>query len=278
MVLEYNSPQKFKDLKKLTHISKIYVQEKIDGSQFSFWFDEEWKFKSRNNILPSTDKQFKLAIDGVLAVSSNLDKSFLYRGEFLCKPRHNVMLYERVPKHNIVIFDIECNDTYLTPEECKKHCDKVDLEYVQIVSILDHVPEVKELDLTFKSMLGGEVEGVVLKSYDNKQFFKYVRETFKETRTINRVNSNNKTKLLEELAKGICTEARWHKAIQHLKEDNKELNTAEVCKEIHKDIEKEEMTIIQEFIKEHNLKYEDCRKQLMGLCCRGIHEWLQDKI
>src|SRR3990172_7407672 len=93
-------------------LDPVLVEEKIDGSQFSFGvFEDEHSSKfvrcrSKGvelNIL-APDKMFKPGVQWVLDNQDRLNVGWTYRGEYLCKPKHNALAYDRVPNNNIILF------------------------------------------------------------------------------------------------------------------------------------------------------------------------------
>jgi len=177
---------------------EIIVQEKIDGSQISFGMvdlgNDEWALKARSRnqqIAIADDKSmFKLAINTIVSLASKLQLGWTYRGEFLAKPKHNTLVYDRVPEGNIILYDIDKGDQdYCYPHELQTEANRLGLESVQYFGTLAEKPtiEVLKTKLDFKSALGNvTVEGIVLKNYnqfgrDKKVLMaKYVSEKFVE--------------------------------------------------------------------------------------------------
>ena len=97
----------------------VYVQEKVDGSQFSFGIDADGTVLTRSKgaeIFPETaDKLFKGAVEYVHSIKGLLTPGYTYRGEVLCRPKHNTLAYDRVPRHNVVIFDVNTGEEIYLP-------------------------------------------------------------------------------------------------------------------------------------------------------------------
>ena len=112
----------------------VIVQEKVDGSQFSFGvFDGGLKCRSRGKqiIINAPDKMFFNAIESLQLIKNKLHEGWLYRGEYLQKPHHNTLSYDRIPKYNIIIFDINIGEEeYLNYKDVKKECERIGLECV----------------------------------------------------------------------------------------------------------------------------------------------------
>src|SRR5690348_6531407 len=94
----------------------VQVQEKVDGSFFAFGLFEEpaqnneivLKARSKGAVIEpmAPPAMFKPAISAAVARQQLLHPGWQYRGETLCKPKHNSLQYDRVPKDNVILFDI----------------------------------------------------------------------------------------------------------------------------------------------------------------------------
>ena len=172
--MEINSYSKIYTLghKYLEHLLDgiVVVEEKVDGSQFSFKkVGDDLTFRSRgaNIYSQTTDKLFKGAVEYLVSIKDKIVDGWTYRGEVLHAPRHNILTYTRVPKHNIVIFDIDLSEgqNYLSPQGKAIEAMKLDLEVVPAF----YTGEIKDKDglaslLNEESFLGGcKVEGIVIK-------------------------------------------------------------------------------------------------------------------
>jgi hypothetical protein len=232
----------------------VLLEEKVDGSQFSFGLIEgELMCRSRGKqlILDAPEKMFAQAVEEVRQL--DLRPGWIYRGEYLQKPKHNTLAYERTPVHHIIGFDIMTGpETYLSYDEKHAEFDRIGLETVPIL----YEGEVTSLAMfnTFlerDSILGGcKIEGVVAKNYQvftgEKKIAigKYVSEAFKEVhsgewRKANPTNGDITQSLIEQYR----TEARWQKAVQHLRETGElagdPTDIGKLMKEANIDIERE---------------------------------------
>lgn len=267
----------------------VLVEEKIDGSQFSFGvIDGELICKSKGKVqfVDAPDKMFTKAIETAKELEPRLIPGWTYRGEYLEKPKHNALAYDRVPVKNIIIFDIDTGlETYLTPEEKRAEAERLGLETVPILmtGTIKNFGEFQEL-LEIKSILGNEkIEGVVVKNYS--QFTqekkvamgKYVSERYKEVqsgewRSANPTNQDFTNKLIYEYK----TEARWQKAIQHAKEngliEGSPRDIGILLKEIGQDVSKE----CSEEIKDKLYKYYWPKVQ-RGIIA-GFPEWYKEQL
>lgn len=213
----------------------VVVEEKVDGSQFSFGRrGEQLHFRSRGaTIYPETaDKLFKAAVEYVVSIKEKLIDGWTYRGEVLHAPRHNTLTYARVPRHNVVIFDIETDNgqNFLDPEDKSLAADALDLETVPMFHFgggLDMAALKNTMET--ESFLGGtKMEGVVIKNYhqfgeDKKVFMgKWVREEFKEIHQGAWKGANpSRSDVIEMMVNVYRNNARWEKAVQHLRDAGK---------------------------------------------------------
>lgn len=272
--------------------SDVVVQEKCDGSQFSFaLIDDELiaRSKGKDQTPPVTDKMFLPAIETVEAIKSNLRPGWVYRGEYLSKPKHNALTYERVPQRHVVLFDVDRGlEDYLSYGELCKEAERLGLEVVPLLA--EFGPgEVKSWDmlkqfLTYESFLGGpKVEGIVIKAYgrfgpDKKTLMaKYVSEAFKEVHDKEWKAANPSGKdALSTLVERLRTEARWQKAVQHLKENGQLQGTPQdigpLLKEVQQDILKEERERIQEAL--FNWAWQRISRGVVA----GLPEWYKERL
>jgi hypothetical protein len=290
---KYQSPEALKKAKvdKLFDTNYICImQEKLDGSQLSFYINDmdEITFMSRNQEVKMEDnnKLFKMALESIREnVYVNLNPEYIYRGECIVKPRHNVMTYKRVPKHGFVLFDIQRKEdkSFLEPIDVFEEALKCDLECVKSRFIVTKTQELPTDYLDMESMLGGPIEGVVFKNYWLKEnevaMYKHVIPKFEETREDLTLQKKNNNELNLLIAKSVCTEARWVKACQHLLEAGKELTPSNVSEEIKTDVVTEEIQTIMTILREHKgveaEKYwTEKKSMILGACCRGLYVWL----
>ncbi len=234
----------------------IIVEEKVDGSQFSFGIvDGELSARSKGSdlVIESPEKMFTKGIETVKELEGVLTPGWIYRGEYLQKPKHNTLMYGRVPERNIIIYDIMIGpEAYLGPDEKAAEAARIGLECVPMFALPDvmNVEVLKEL-CARESVLGGvHMEGVVMKNYfqfgpDKKVLLaKYVREEFKEAhRTAWKAANPNQGDVVDQMIAIYKVEARWRKAVQHLREKGELTDSPKdigpLMKEIPADILKE---------------------------------------
>src|ERR1043166_6393267 len=104
-------------------LDPVLVEEKVDGSQFSFGVfnpDEEWnglRCRSKGvqlNVF-APDRMFEKGGDVVKGLAGSLRPGWTYRTEYLAKPKHNALAYDRIPRHHIIVFDINTgHEEYLS--------------------------------------------------------------------------------------------------------------------------------------------------------------------
>jgi len=268
----------------------ILAEEKIDGSQLSFMRvgDEVFIRSHRKQlVLDGPLGMFELAVKSVKDRAHWMQENWIYRGEFLNKPRHNHLCYDRVPEGNIIIWDVDTNggQNYLSWTEKQKAADDIGLEVVPML----YEGEVKDLDQLMELMelpsgLGGsKIEGIVFKNYsrfcpDGKIMMgKHVSEQFKESQRITfRAENPTQGDILQRLIVQYRTPARWAKAVQHLKEDgvltDSPKDIGPLLKELNKDIEEE----CREEIKEYLYKW--ARKEILRGAGKGLPEWYKEQL
>lgn len=268
----------------------VIIQEKVDGSQFSFGLrDGEVFFRSKGAEIYEANPEplFKLAVNNVLAVKHQLTEGRTYRGEFLAKPKHNTLKYGRAPSNNIVLFDIDVGDE-----------DPMDYESVAVEAEylgFDVVPRffegtwsrgadgLRELLETDSFLGGSKVEGVVVKSFDQygldkkRLMGKYVSEAFKEVHGKEWKKANpGQSDIVTSIIERNRTDARWHKSMQHLRDAGQLTDSPRdipfLMRETAQDVLKEEREAIME-----DLWKWAWPKISRGLTA-GMAEWYKDRL
>ena len=266
----------------------VVVEEKVDGSQFSFGlFGDELKLRSRGRVFSvhDADNLFHAAVATVLELRDRLHEGWTYRGEYLRTPRHNTLAYGRVPAKHIILFDINVgNEKYVDRRGLEEEAGLLGLEPVPVLYTgpLTDVEVLRDL-LALPSVLGGEIEGVVVKNHhrfgaDGKALMgKYVREDFKERNDKAWKQANpKKGDVVQQLCEAYRTEARWEKAVQHLR-DRGELGSspqdiASLIREVHRDIDEECKQEIADVL------YRWAAKQIKRSATRGLPEWYKGRL
>lgn len=269
--------------------SEVLIEEKIDGSQFSFGvIDGELQCRSKNKqiILDAPEKMFGQAIDVALHLAKFLTPNWVYRCEYLEKPKHNILAYSRVPEQNLILYDINTGlEEYMSPVEKASYARALGLETVPLLyqGIVENFEMFKGF-LERESVLGGcKIEGVVVKNYSlftqekKVALGKYVSEDFKEKHTKQWGESNpSQGGFVLKLANQYRTEARWRKAIQHLREqgllDNSPKDIGLIIKEVGQDILKEEENEIKDALFQHFWK------QMNRTITSGLPDWYKQEL
>lgn len=228
------------DLLKYPHT----IEEKVDGSQFSFGkfpvadgaLTLRVRSKGAEMNIDAPEKMFTKAVETVKALAPLLHVGWTYRAEYLAKPKHNTLIYDRVPNMHLILFDVSTGDQeWLGPAEKRREADRLGLEYVPPLggSPNGGTTTLEALRLILDnttSVLGGQlIEGIVVKPLvelygpDKKTLMgKFVSERFKEAhKHAWKETSPSSGDILDRLAKTYTTEARWMKAVQHLREAGK---------------------------------------------------------
>jgi len=269
---------------------EVEVTEKVDGSQFAFGkVNGELFLRSKGAQLyvDNPEKMFREGIDYVCSIQDELPDNVCFYGEYLKSPKHNTLKYNRIPKNHIILFGASSPAGDLFDPQFYNYAEKLNLEVVPRKTIKINSPdELREL-LNQESVLGGcHVEGVVVKNY-TRQFLlggqpmplmagKFVSEAFKEVHR-NRWGTEEKgSSKWATFCMSFKTEARWHKAVQHLAEtgelDNSPKDIGKLLKEINIDIETEEKEAIKEFL------WNQHKRDIMSLATNGFPEWYKQQL
>ena len=265
----------------------VLVQEKIDGSQFSFGrFEGELKVRSKGATINATypESMFAKAVEVVRGL--DLHDGWTYRAEYLAKPKHNALAYDRVPKNHLILFDINTmEEEYLNQNALLAEAERIGLEVVPMLGLsIVNDPNALLVFLQNISILGGQkIEGVVIKNYekfgeDKKVLMgKYVSEAFKEVHSKEwRVSNPSKSDVVQSITDGLRTPARWAKAVQHLREagqiTDSPADIGPILKEIHRDIEEECAEMIRDTL------YKWAKSKILRGAAAGAPEWYKEQL
>lgn len=269
----------------------VTVEEKVDGSQFSFGLIDgvlRARSKGAELNLVAPEKMFLAGIKRAqeLADEGRLHDGWTYRGEYLAKPKHNTLVYSRIPNGHIILFDIATDEeSYLDYNAKAAEAERLDLEVVPRLHegiVADQ--EMFRALLDTPSILGGQkVEGVVVKNYakfgpDKKTLMgKFVSEQFKEVHAGEWRNANpTQGDIVQRLIEKYRTPARWQKAAQHLAErgelsgDPRDIGL--LMREVPLDVEKEEVEAIKDAL--YEFAWPKVRRGLTA----GLPEWYKDEL
>ena len=234
----------------------VLVEEKVDGSQISFGVFPEVdglrvKSKGAPINLQAPMAMFARAVEVIRDLP--LTPGWTYRAEYLAKPKHNALAYDRIPKQHLCLFDInDGHESYMPYEAKAREAERLGIDVVPLLH-QGLVPDVQAFRafLDRESILGGQkVEGVVIKNYarfgpDKKVLMgKFVSEHFKEVHASEwKLENPKQGDILEALIQRLRTPARWQKAVQHLAErgalETSPRDIGPLLTEVGVDVEKE---------------------------------------
>lgn len=271
---------------------EVVIQEKVDGSQFSFQIKNgeiECRSKGAQLNVVAPDKMFSAGVEVVKSLADKLQPGFVYRGEYLQRPKHNTLVYDRTPNNHIILFDIEDTNLgegyFLSPVAMQLEAQRLGLEVVPTLfhGRVENVEVLRKL-LDTVSVLGGQkIEGVVVKNYakftDDKKVMmgKFVSEAFKEVHQGEwKKNNPTQSDIMAQLVASYKTPARWAKAVQHLKEAGKiegsPKDIGHIIKEVGEDVERECKDDIKQVL--YDYFWPQLRRQLTG----GLPEWYKEQV
>lgn len=268
-------------------LDNVIVEEKIDGSQFNFLKTNNGLeiHSHRQKLIPEAAHMFQEGVDYLLEIQDKLHPGWVYRGEYLKKPKQNSINYDRIPNNHVMIFDIDRADQdYLPYDEKVEEAKRLGFEAV---------PKLLEGKLSFEdfeallertSVLGGaKIEGVVIKNYsrfgkDGKALMgKYVSEKFRElSRHTERIRNPGAGDIKLKLGERYRTEARWEKALIHLREDGKITGELKDIGLLVKEVPRDILEECEEEIKQtlFDWAWRDLQRKVIA----GIPEWYKNKL
>lgn len=289
----WHSPQKIHSIghNLITGIfeNEVLIEEKVDGSFFAFGiFNGKLKVRSKGVEINPVDLggMFAKAVETVKSIQHLLTDGFTYRGEYLSKPKHNTLAYDRNPNKHIILFDIcSAEEVYLSYTDKVAEANRLGLEVVPVIyQGKVESPNTLLALLDTISVLGGQkIEGIVIKNYtkfgvDHKAMFgKYVSEAFKEIHGKDWKDRNpSRQDVVQVLGDSLRTPARWHKSIQHLKEKGLLTNSPKDIGLLMKEV-KEDITIeAQDHIKTELYNY--FIRDILGITVKGLPEFYKEEL
>ena len=272
----------------------VEVTEKVDGSQFVFGRTDEGEFvmRSKGRVIyeESVDKMFAPAVEAALGRASAIDNGQVLYCEYLRAPKHNTLRYERTPLGHLMLFGASW-------DHGTRFAGWADLEHIAWdldidVAPLLHEGEVASVSelvgyLERESYLGGTtIEGVVVKNYAQPFLLggqpiplmcgKFVSEAFKEKHLAGWSKEHTARGKWDVFRDGFRTEARWEKAVQHLRDDGRLENAPRdigpLIKEIQRDITEEEIDTIKDFL------WREFGSTLLRTATAGVPEWYKRRL
>lgn len=269
---------------------EVEITEKLDGSQFGFGIingELIVRSKGKEQNLDNPDRMFRLGVEYVKSIEGQLTENAFYYGEYLEKPRHSTLAYDKVPRNNIALFAVNMGGIFREYAFIEHEANRLKIDAMPLIYQGKSSPEhVLELVDGVSYLGGSQREGVVVKNYKEWQYLdriyfpimagKFVTEKFKEVHNKDWKKNNTGKGKMEMLLSQYKSEARWNKAIQHIKE-NGELegsprDIGNLIKEIRKDVVEEE----KESIKAHlwALFGDDFQRAAVD----GFPQWFKEKL
>ena len=273
---------------------EVEITEKVDGSQWAFGkIDEQIHMRSKKKaqFVGAIDNMFTAAADCILDRAADIPEGLTFYCEYLRKPKHNTLAYDITPRNHLALFGIsDASGQFVSDyDSLQEAANFLEIDVVPLL-FKGKINSAAELTafLERESYLGGPtIEGVVVKNYSKDLLIggqalpimagKFVSEKFKE--------KNHGAKWAREhtgkgkwqvFCEGFRTEARWQKAIQHLR-DNGELlgepkDIGPLLKEIQRDIMEEDGELIRkELMKQFG-------RELISTATKGFPEWYKQQL
>lgn len=270
----------------------VYVEEKIDGSQFSFGIAEDGELKVRSKgcvmVLDAPEKMFSFAVETVKKLGPLLHPGWTYRGEYLRSAKHNTLAYDRFPKDHIILFDVEIGECeFLSYPEKYEEALRLGLEIVPLLfqGVVENIEQFRSFLETTSTLGGQKVEGVVIKPIGYNLFDvqkkvlmgKFVSEAFKEAHAGEwKAANQTPTDILMMLGAKYGVQARWQKAVQHLMEAGNITDSPQdiglLMREVPTDVKKECEAEIRDQL------FDFAWPHISRMLTRGLPEWYKDRL
>lgn len=271
---------------------EVEITCKLDGSCFHFGlFDGELKCSSKNKeiILDNPEKMFEEAVNYIISIKDKLPNNVQFTAEYLKKPKHNTLKYDRIPKNHLMLFAVHKDQEYISDHETlEKYANSLDIDVAPLL-YYGKIETIDRLNLLLdtESYLGGiKIEGIVVKNYNKAVDIgghiyeimcgKLVSEKFKEVNNKEWKANNTRKGKFETLLESYRTEARWLKAVQSLRdageleEDPKDIG--KLIKYIQQDIVDEEKEEIKDKL------WNIFKDQILRKSTAGAPEWYKSKL
>lgn len=272
---------------------EVVIQEKVDGSLFGFGVtdDDQLTVRSKGKVMDidGPDAMFLKAVDYVKSIKQELlsypRNDIYFYCEYLQKPKHNVLSYEKIPQNHLVLFDALVGGKWADRAQLLKFGELWSIDVIPELYRGEATPDTIKSLLGTQSFLGKEIiEGVVIKNYNQNfmlggqiftLFTKYVREEFKERHVVEWRDKKPRGQL-DEYLKAFKSEARWQKAIIHAKELGKLQNAPQdigmLLEMIQRDVEEEEKENIKDFL------YKCFIKDILRSSTKDFPMWYKDQL
>lgn len=258
----------------------VEVTEKVDGSQIGFGvIDGELIIRSKGSLIvpQQPNNLFKNATEYIITIKDRLEPDWFYYGECLQSPRHNKLKYDRVPRNNIALYGVKDDKGgFHGWEMVKSIAEGLNIDCVPILGKGCYTVEELEELLEIKSFLGGDIEGIVIASPFISA--KLVRQEFKEVMRKKKVKSvqGDTDKAIHEVFSAFCTQSRWDKAIQHLRESGEIVGSSKdiglIIREIQRDVLEEEESYLKELL------WSMFRRKFLSAVVEGFPKYYQERL
>ena len=270
---------------------EVEISEKIDGSQFVFGkIEGEVYIRSKGSLLwfENPEKMFSHAIDYIDSIREKIPEGFVYYCGYLKNPKHNTLAYERVPINHLILFGVALKGSDKFYKNIDQFAETLDIEPIPILyrGSINSIEEILQFTERISVLGKSQIEGIVVKNY-SKPFLlggqpipimagKYVCEKFKEVHREKWSSENTAKGQWETFKESFRTEARWNKAVQHLKERGElEISPRDIgklIKEIQIDIQEEEKENIKNWL------YQHYGKEIIRKATAGFPEWYKEEL
>jgi hypothetical protein len=272
---------------------EVRIEEKTDGSQLSVMkSDGLMLYRTRKTeLFPETDdKLFKKAVTWFEDMKDLLPEGVIFRCEAIMGPRHNHLTYEYPPESGFVLWDLEdpvTGDVWSAPERLRScyNWGLLGLEPLFIGSpgVGSQAVEFFRSWLGKPSFLGGKMEGIVIKPLEfthvpdtmKRLAVKLVNEEYREEQSKSfRSDNPTKSDIIMQIGERYAVEARYRKAVQHLREsgvlEESVRDIGPLMKELNRDLEEECVDEIKDML------WKWGKKNILGKSSRGFPQWYKD--
>jgi hypothetical protein len=115
----------------------VEITEKIDGSQFVFGLIDGkiyMRSKGKEQYPTCPDKMFKEACAFAWSLESKLPNNMTFFCEYMNKPKHNALAYDRIPKNYLALFGVADKNGFISKHELLSEiADKLDIDVVPLI-------------------------------------------------------------------------------------------------------------------------------------------------
>lgn len=278
----------------------IEVTEKLDGSQFNFGMvNDRLVCRSKGKVMDLNypDKMFVEAVEYTQRIASKLPPDRVFYAEYMKKPKHNTLKYEGIPKNHLMLFGTSTIDGIFEADydELRMWGDILGVDVAPLlwsgpIGLCSISPDpliILKQWLTRESFLGGcKIEGVVVKNYMQsilvgEVYFpimsaKFVSEEFKEVHGATWKGDHTAKGGYEQLKERYCSEARWIKAVNRLRDEGtlteQPQDIGALIKTVHTDLIEEEKESIKDAL------WALFHKEMLGASTRGLPEWYKERL